>query len=177
MDLRPAVADDLDVLAAVWSAAWRDGHAGHVPDELVDLRTPDDFRRRLPERLERTTVAAIDGEVVGFVSIKADELEELFVAASARGTGTAAALIDHGEQQIARAHDTAWLAVVAGNARARNFYERQGWSDHGEFAYAADGMTVTCHRYEKPVGLTPLEEIDPGTRGVFPPTQAAGSYP
>ncbi len=34
-------------------------------------------------------------------------------------------------------HPTAWLAVVAGNARARRFYERSGWSDRGQFDYAA----------------------------------------
>ena len=120
----------------------------------MELRTPDDFRRRLPERVERTTVAVHDGEVVGFVTITGDELEQLFVADAARGTGTAAALIDRGEQQIAREHDRAWLAVVAGNVRARRFYERQGWVDRGEFAYDADGITVTCLRYEKPVRPT-----------------------
>jgi GNAT superfamily N-acetyltransferase len=124
----------------------------------VELRTPDDFRRRLPERVDRTTVAVHDGEVVGFVTITGDELEQLFVADAARGTGTAAALIDRGEQQIAREHDRAWLAVVAGNVRARRFYERQGWVDRGEFAYGADGITVTCLRYEKPVRPTSSEE-------------------
>ncbi len=171
IDLRPATPDDLDVLADIWRDAWRDGHAGHVPDELVELRTPGDFRRRLPERVERTTVAVLDGEVVGFVTVTGDELEQLFVADRARGTGTAAALIDHGEQQIARDHDRAWLAVVAGNARARRFYERQGWVDHGGFAYRADGITVPCLRYEKPVGQHPLEARSHGNRDSLPPKQ------
>ena len=41
---------------------------------------------------------------------------------------------------------------------ARRFYERQGWVDRGEFAYGADGITVTCLRYEKPVRPTSSEE-------------------
>ncbi len=50
----------------------------------------------------------------------------------------------------------AWLAVVPGNARARRFYERQGWSDEGPFDYPArldDGGTipVRCLRYTKPL--------------------------
>lgn len=151
IDLRPATADDLDDLAALWFDAWKDGHVGHVPDDLVQLRRVENFRGRLPERLDRTTVAELDGEVAGFVTVADDELEQLFVAAQARGHGVATALIDHGEAQIGREHATAWLAVVAGNARARRFYERQGWSDRGEFAYAADGISVTCLRYEKPV--------------------------
>ena len=36
-------------------------------------------------------------------------------------------------------HRQVWLAVVAGNARARRFYERSGWTDEGPFAYLADG--------------------------------------
>ena len=47
----------------------------------------------------------------------------------------------------------AWLAVVAGNARARRFYERRGWSDGGPFEYAAAGdhgpIPVPSHRYVK----------------------------
>jgi hypothetical protein len=55
-------------------------------------------------------------------------------------------------QEIRRAgHDRAWLAVVAGNARARAFYARQGWTDGGPFSYLADTehgpMAVPAHRY------------------------------
>jgi hypothetical protein len=55
---------------------------------------------------------------------------------------------------IGAAHDTAWLAVVPGNARARRFYERQGWYDAGPFdnpAFTRDGSTllVPTRRYEK----------------------------
>ena len=52
-------------------------------------------------------------------------------------------------------HPGAWLAVVAGNARARAFYERAGWRDEGPFDYAAasEGKTIVvpCHRYTKAV--------------------------
>jgi ribosomal protein S18 acetylase RimI-like enzyme len=62
-------------------------------------------------------------------------------------------LLTHAEQTIANRHDRAWLAVVAGNVRARRFYERQGWQDAGPFDYFAEvgggTFTVPCHRYEK----------------------------
>ena len=46
----------------------------------------------------------------------------------------------------------AWLAVVAGNARARAFYRRRGWADEGPFEHRAPGgFTVPCHRYAKPL--------------------------
>lgn len=54
------------------------------------------------------------------------------------------------------ASGTGRLAVVAGNARARAFYERQGWSDRGPFectAETASGpVTVPVRRYERVVG-------------------------
>ena len=40
--------------------------------------------------------------------------------------------------------------MAAGNARARRFYEREGWSDDGLFDYAAEGpdgpIVVPNHR-------------------------------
>jgi GNAT superfamily N-acetyltransferase len=96
----------------------------------------------------------MDGsEVVGFVTVRDDEVEEVFVAAGARGNGTADALLRHAEQVIAARHEVAWLAVVDGNARARRFYERNGWRDVGGFDYAAEiaggRLPVPSRRYEK----------------------------
>jgi ribosomal protein S18 acetylase RimI-like enzyme len=153
--LRPATADDTDAIAELWHRAWRDGHAGHVPDALLPHRGIESFRRRVPERLSGTTVATVGPRIVGFVTVLGSELEQLFVDASARGSGTAEALIRHGERAIAEHFELAWLAVATGNARARRFYERMGWVDAGAFDYEAqiaDGtVIVPCHRYEKRV--------------------------
>ena len=100
-------------------------------------------------------MATVDNRVIGFVTVHNDEVEQMYVAAEARGGGTATALLQHAEDVIAETFDLAWLAVVAGNARARRFYARNGWYDAGEFDYAApvQGGTfiVPCHRYEKPL--------------------------
>jgi hypothetical protein len=53
---------------------------------------------------------------------------------------------------IATRFAAGWLAVVAGNARARRFYERNGWRDAGAIDYAAEirggTLPVPCRRYE-----------------------------
>ena len=131
-----------------------DGHLGFVPQELVAARHKDSFRTRAAERVSDTTVAVIGGEVAGFVMVVGDEVEQVYVAASHRGTGVADTLMTEAERQITRAgHSTAWLAVVAGNTRARRFYERRGWSDAGPFNYAAAGedgpISVPSRRYVK----------------------------
>ena len=153
--LRPARASDAASVAEVWHDSWRDGHLGHVPAELVTIRTRESFGPRAADRIADTVVATDGGAIVGFVTVAGDEVEQVFVAAGHRGTGVAAALLEAGERRVAaNGYGRAWLAVATGNARARRFYEREGWSDEGPFDYAAetkDGtIAVPCHRYVKP---------------------------
>jgi ribosomal protein S18 acetylase RimI-like enzyme len=152
--LRPAAPDDAPAVAAIWHLGWRDGHLGNVPDELVAARTEGSFLPRAVERVPATTVAEIAGEVAGFVTVIGDEVEQVYVSADHRGRGVADALMEAAERQLAVAgHPRAWLAVVAGNQRARRFYERRGWTDGGLFDHhPPDGdqpLTVPAHRYLK----------------------------
>ncbi len=153
MKLRPATPDDTSAIATVWYDAWRDGHLEHVPEALLAHRQPAHFHARVPPRIAQTTVAVLDGAIVGFTTLHDDEVEQVFVAAAARGHGIADALLAHAERRLAMRHDVAWLAVASGNARARRFYEKCGWRDVGAFAYAAEieggTIAVPCQRYEK----------------------------
>jgi ribosomal protein S18 acetylase RimI-like enzyme len=153
--LRAASAGDAEALAALWHRGWIDGHLGNVPEALHPYRRLIDFQQRMPPRIPTTTVAIRDGEIVGFVTVHDDELEQVYVDASARGSGVAAMLLRHGETVVAARYPRAWLAVVVGNARARRFYEREGWSDAAALDYpaeTADGpISIACRRYEKDV--------------------------
>lgn len=151
--IRPAEPSDADEIARIWHRGWADGHAGHVPDELYRHRTEESYPSRVAERIGSTWVAERDGVVHGFVIVMGNELEQIYVDAPARGSGSAAALLAQAQNVIARAgHERAWLAVVAGNERARAFYERYGWTDAGPIAYEAETETgfviVPCRRYE-----------------------------
>ncbi|MFD6138524.1 GNAT family N-acetyltransferase [Promicromonospora sp. NPDC060271] len=153
-ELRQAVPDDAPGIADVWHAAWGDGHHGLVPPALEAVRTRESFGPRAASRVPRTTVAVADGGVVGFVTVHDDEVEQVFVSATHRGSGLAAHLLSDGEDRVAAAGYTeAWLAVVAGNGRARRFYERQGWADAGPLDYqaetAAGPVPVPVRRYVK----------------------------
>jgi GNAT superfamily N-acetyltransferase len=162
--IRPATAADMAAVADLWHEGWHAGHAGHVPDGLTDLRTLAAFHERTPPRVGDTSVAVTDvehgeGAVVGFVMVVGDEVEQLFVSPAWRGTGVAADLLAVAQGRIAAAgHDQAWLAVVAGNARARRFYEKQGWVDEGDLPYevTAGGETFVspCRRYVKDLRAT-----------------------
>ena len=125
-----------------------------MPDELAELRTEESFHERAAARVRDTTVAAVDGEVGGFVMVAGDEVEQVYVAADFRGKGVAGVLMHEAERLVAASgHEQAWLAVVPGNPRARAFYEKAGWRDEGLFDYPADTergpIPVRCHRYVK----------------------------
>jgi ribosomal protein S18 acetylase RimI-like enzyme len=156
VDIRPAQPTDSGQIAAIWYEGWRDGHLGHVPDALLPYRSRESFEERAADHVGDTTVAAVGDEIAGFVMVIGDEVEQVYVSAGHRGTGIAGTLLSEAERLVAaNGHDVAWLAVATGNARARHFYERQGWTDRGAFdypAYTDEGpIAVPCHRYEKPV--------------------------
>lgn len=156
MPVRPADECELDQLARVWLDAWNDAHAQIVPPELKRLRTLESFRDRLRAALPRTRAAGPVGAPVGFYVLKDDELYQLFVAAEARGTGVAAALIADAEASLAASGvRTAWLACAIGNDRAARFYEKSGWRRVGTMVNEAETSEGTFQldvwRFEKDV--------------------------
>ncbi len=59
MEIRPATAADAARIAQVWESAWRDGHVGHIPDELLVHRQSDSFETRTAAMIDRTHVAEL----------------------------------------------------------------------------------------------------------------------
>ena len=161
--LRQASHGDAKAVAKIWHDGWRDGHLGHVPDDLVTVRTEESFQSRAADRVGDTVVAVVDGEVAGFVMVVGDEIEQVYVAEQHRGSGVAALLLAEAERIVAvNGNERAWLAVVGGNVRARRFYERHGWTDEGVFDYpavsAAGPVPVPAHRYVKRVAAEAPED-------------------
>jgi GNAT superfamily N-acetyltransferase len=148
MNVRTAEESDIDPLARIWYDAWHDAHAEIVPTELKRARTLESFRDRLEAALPSVRVVGPTGAPVGFCIVKGDELYQLFVAATARGSGVAAALVADAEACLAQAGlEVAWLACAIGNDRAARFYEKCGWRRAG----------TVVSRLETSSGVIPLE--------------------
>ena len=172
MRVRPAVAAEVDQLAAIWYDGWQDAHASIMPAELARLRTRDSFRERLGAALADTRVAGAPGSPVGFCILKGDELYQMYVSAEARGTGVAGLLMVDAEARLAaRGFDRAWLACAVGNNRAARFYEKSGWRRAGVVSYqpdAADGTgPIQVWRYERVLGLHHQPAMAMQARGTF----------
>lgn len=126
---RPAQAEDLAPLAQLWWSGWQDAHLEIVPEALARLRTLESFRERMAAALPRVRALGPAGAPLGFHLIKDDELNQFYLAAEARGTGAAAALMADAEAcLLAQDVETPWLACAIGNARAARFYEKAGWA-------------------------------------------------
>jgi GNAT superfamily N-acetyltransferase len=146
----PRDAEEAEIahLAKLWYDGWQDAHAQILPAELARARTLESFRDRLHAALPNVRVVGSVGEPMGFCIVKGDELYQLFVAAQARGSGVAAALIADAEARLADAGvEIAWLACAIGNDRAARFYEKRGWRRAG----------IVVNELEIPNGVFPLE--------------------
>jgi len=135
MELRAAVPADALAVARVHVRAWQTGYRGILPAAYLDgLRAEDRAARYTFGRLEgpRTTVAIQGGAVVGFATIHGSELSALHVDPDAWSTGVGRALIAQARADLAAVGITeARLWLLAGNARAQRFYERDGWVTDG----------------------------------------------
>jgi GNAT superfamily N-acetyltransferase len=154
LSVRPAERAELDALATLWHDAWQDAHARIIPEGLKRLCTLESFRDRLDAALADVRVIGPLGAPVGFYQLKHDELYQLFVAAPARGSGAAAALLADAEARLARCGvEVAWLACAIGNERAARFYAKSGWRRVGTMIIHAETVegpfALETWRYEK----------------------------
>jgi GNAT superfamily N-acetyltransferase len=154
MEVRAAAEPEIQHLARIWHDGWHDAHGQIAPAELVSLRTVESFAERLQAALAEARVAGPLGDAAGLCIIKDDELYQLYVAAQARGTGVAAALMADAEARLSqRGVEVAWLACAIGNERAARFYGKCGWKRTGpvllDFETSQGKFPLQVWRYEK----------------------------
>ena len=131
---RAATTSDAEAIAVFQTECWREAYAGLVPRSYLDRVGVDEravlWRDRLATGSRQVVIAKVGGVIVGTVSWAATEttdappleLTSLYVAASHRGTGLAAALL-----ALSIGTAPAHLWVFEDNLRARRFYGKHGF--------------------------------------------------
>jgi ribosomal protein S18 acetylase RimI-like enzyme len=160
MKIRPARLTDVGRLSRLWFDGWQDAHSAILPKALARARTFESFEERLTDALSTVRVAAINELPLGFYMLKGDELYQFYVAAEARGTGVAYALMQDAEAALsANGVEVAWLACAIGNQRAARFYEKCQWTREGTFMSRLDTIDgpfeLEVWRYEKQLSANP----------------------
>jgi GNAT superfamily N-acetyltransferase len=140
VSIRDVRGDDAEAFVRAHELAWDAGLADIVGKRLSELASFDKrvkaFRKGLKKNSpdKRAWVAVREDALVGVVVCtrkrKRCELRDLYVVPEAWGSGTARRLM---EAALAAMRDRgateAVLWVGEANARARRFYEREGWEE------------------------------------------------
>jgi ribosomal protein S18 acetylase RimI-like enzyme len=159
MTVRAAIETEVDLLAKLWHEGWQDAHAQILPEGIAKHRTLSSFTDRLRSNLPNLRVAGPLGQPLGMCILKGDELYQLYVAPSARGSSVAEDLLSDAEERLGFfGIQIAWLACAIGNKRAARFYEKHGWSLAGNMInelQTPDGMfPLEVWRFEKALDQT-----------------------
>lgn len=121
--VREARREDAEAMARAHVAS---AGAAYGRDEDLGRRTRR-WREVFDEPDSRPFLAEVDGEVVGVLGVGPGELHALYVHPGWWGEGVGQALLDKAHAVLAKTSGEAELTVLVGNARARRFYERNGW--------------------------------------------------
>jgi GNAT superfamily N-acetyltransferase len=167
MRIRDACADDVEWLAVVHVASWKDAYRTLMPDDYLDALQPADridwWRTRLAEPVPGSFLLVAedeDGAIRGFASMLPHEelgpewalLPQLYLEPTAWGQGIGHALLTEALRRANEAgHRQMELWTVVGNVRARRFYEARGWTTDGtERTSHVWGVDLPEIRYTRP---------------------------
>jgi GNAT superfamily N-acetyltransferase len=170
LSIRRAAPDDATALARVHVDSWRAAYRGLVPDSRLDgldyERRATRFRERLLDKgPSETYVIERDGEIFGFVTLGAcrdpdvepervGEIWGIYLAQQHWRQGTGTLLCRFAEQVLAsRGYGEIKLWVLAGNSRARRFYEAMGFKADGASKMLDLGAPLEAVRYGKRSGM------------------------
>jgi putative acetyltransferase len=149
LDLRPAVAEDVDVVERIQVDAIRHGTGDHYEADAVEAWAGAFNRDGFAEKVHRDEVWIVEdgGRVVGYVSLAPStfEIDSVYVAPEAAGRGVGRVLMEH-ILDVAREHrlETVWLDA---SSNAIPFYQRMGFVVTGEDGSRTRcGVTIRCTR-------------------------------
>jgi len=162
--IRDAGPDDAAALARVRSLSWRSAYDGLLPAEVIAASTGPDGEARQREFLteepaRRALLAETDGEAVGMAVYGPDrdgdgdaELYVIYVLPGHWSKAVGRPLMDRVIEGVrARGYTRLTLWVLAGNERARRFYERYGFAIIDKKITERHGHVTYEIRYEREV--------------------------
>jgi GNAT superfamily N-acetyltransferase len=151
--IRPATSEDALAIGTIHVNSWRATYRGMMPDAVLEDLSVDQRVERWHTRLSGPLaagqicyVAEVDGAVTGFAfagpshdegaAPETFEVFAIYLDPSCVGLGHGAALLgDVLREAAAQGAEAVTLWVLEANARARRFYERQGFVADGAETY------------------------------------------
>ena len=135
IEVHRAVPEDAEEAARAHTASADAAYRDQRPEDPNGLeRRRGLWREILADPSNRSFVARDSGRIVGVLNIgsfRGDDatgaVRVLYVLPEWWGSGAGQRLIEQAHRELAADYDEAVLTVLTANARARRFYERNGW--------------------------------------------------
>jgi GNAT superfamily N-acetyltransferase len=164
MHVRDARIQDAPAIADVNVRSWQAAYRGLMPDSYLDALSGEEDTARWQRAIAESTrrgrpVLVVEdgaGAVVGYAVVGADVDEPslglvflMYVGPERWGTGAGHALMEASIERLRGAgFGRAVLWVLEANARARRFYEREGWVEEGGRSTSTyGGVALPALRY------------------------------
>jgi GNAT superfamily N-acetyltransferase len=152
--IREARREDAEEFVRAHEAAWNATGVTHA--RLGELVPFEQRVRAFEKGLEKVSddarvwVAVRGARIVGLAACTREqetaELRNLYVVPEAWGSGVGAALLQTAVAWMKQLAAEAFLWVAVENARARRFYEREGWKADGEIRASSLGPRELRYR-------------------------------
>ena len=140
-EVRSATHDDVSAISAMQRGSLVETYAPFLGREAVeDFIGEGNVERYFEGHWRQSTVATVDGEIVGVVVLGGTVIDLVWVTPAMRSTGIGSALMDTVERQAALEGHEVELEVWTVNRRAVGFYERRGFSVDGRTDDPATGL-------------------------------------
>ena len=126
--IRPGTDADRDAVVALVSEIWRETYAGHLSPEAVTSADAGHIPDLVGNPAEQGWIATLGERLVGYASVTANCVDQIWISAGMRRRGIGSALLG---QAIEGIRERGFAFAQAGcedfNRPARQFLEARGW--------------------------------------------------
>jgi GNAT superfamily N-acetyltransferase len=126
--IRPGTGADRDAVVAMVSEVWRETYDGHLPPESITIPDAGHIEDLVGNPAQQGWVATLGERLVGYASVTANCVDQLWISARTRRRGIGSALL---ARTIEGIRERGFAFAQAGcedfNRPARQFLEAKGW--------------------------------------------------
>ena len=141
ISIRSYTDSDFNAVTSIWLSSWQ---STGVPAPV----TLNELRERWPQELAKgwvVHVATAGPEIVGFLTLHEDKMEQLFVAPGMQGKGIGKRLLDFAKA----ARPNGFHLTTALESGAGRFYEREGLTRGETTAHARFGHPIVRYDWRR----------------------------
>ena len=125
LTIRPYAPEDGDAIVSLWHYSRKDAYPYNAFQQSLTLIEDSGYFYAVVLPENELWVAERDGLIVGFMAIKEDYIDQLFIAVEAQRTGVGEALLNKAREL---SPTRLRLATFQKNLPARAFYEKHGFT-------------------------------------------------